>query len=168
MIYDAYVFKNTPQCDTFACSDLISPQIKHTEQDTDIILYLQIQSLPEGRSFRRGHSVAFRVQVASYFHGVTGLPLLDVLIHGGLQQVGVFPFWLSDPYHAFTSALDEDRWVCTPHVRPHLLEHCDLWPLVEEQRISVLLCLQKNLPSQTALDYNVCTSTNVSPPWRIL
>lgn len=143
MIYN--VFKNTPQCDTFACSDLISPQKKQTEQDTDIspaqtILYLEIQSLPEGGSFRRGHSIAFRVQVASYFHGVTGLPLLDVLIHGGLQQVGIFPFWLSDPYHAFTSALDEDRWVCTPHVRPHLLEHCNLWPLVEEQRISICYC----------------------------
>lgn len=51
----------------------------------------QSQSVPEGRSFGCSYSVTFRVQVPSDFHGVAGLPLLDVLVHGRLQQIGVLP-----------------------------------------------------------------------------
>lgn len=83
-------------------------------------------SVPEGRTFGRGHSVTFGVQVASYFHGVAGLPLLDVLIHGGLQQVGVLPLGLPDPDHTIVGALDKHRGVCAPHVGPHLLKDRDL------------------------------------------
>ena len=109
---------------------LISPQ-KQTKQDSDINPTLtvprrEILNVPEGRPFGRGHSVAFRVQVASHFHGVAGLPLLNVFVHGGLQQVGILPLRLSDSQYTFVSVLDEHRRVRTPHIRPHLLKNRDL------------------------------------------
>lgn len=84
------------------------------------------QRVPEGGAFGRGHPVAFRVQVSAHLHGVAGLPLLDVLVHRGLQQVGVLPLRLPDPHHALVGVLHEHRRLGAAHVRPHLLKHSDL------------------------------------------
>ena len=87
------------------------------------------QGVPERGSFGRGHAVALGVQVAAHLHGVAGLPLLDVLVHGGLQQVGVLALGLAHARHALVGALDEHRGVGALHEGPHLLEHSDLGPL---------------------------------------
>ena len=87
------------------------------------------QGVPERGSFGRGHAVALGVQVAAHLHGVAGLPLLDVLVHGGLQQVGVLALGLAHARHALVGALDEHRGVGALHEGPHLLEHGDLGPL---------------------------------------
>lgn len=84
---------------------------------------VQSQSVPEGGSFGRRHAVAFGVQVPSDLHGVAGLPLFDVLVHGRLQQVGVLPLRLPHSAHALAGGLDEHRGICTSHVRPHLLKN---------------------------------------------
>lgn len=89
------------------------------------------QGLPEGGAFGRGHPVPFGVQVPPDLHGVAGLPLLDVLVHGGLQQVGVLPLGLPDAQHALVGVLHEHGRLGAAHVRPHLLEHGDLGALSE-------------------------------------
>ncbi len=58
-------------------------------------------ALPERGSFGGGDAVAFGVQVSSDLHSVTGFALLDVLVHGGLQQVGILPFGFPHPYNSF-------------------------------------------------------------------
>lgn len=76
-----------------------------------------------------GNSITFGVQVASHLHSVTGFPLLYVLIHSGLQQVGIFALGLPDSHDTLVCRFDKHRRVGRLHVRPHLLKHGDLRPL---------------------------------------
>lgn len=80
--------------------------------------------LPQRRALGRCNTIAFGVQVTSHLHGVTGLPLLDVLIHGGLQEVGILPFGLPHPDHPLFCRPHKNGGLSWLHVRPHLLKHC--------------------------------------------
>lgn len=39
--------------------------------------------LPQSGPLGRRNAIAFGIQVTSHLHGVTGFPLLNVLVHGG-------------------------------------------------------------------------------------
>lgn len=80
--------------------------------------------LPQCRPLWRCNAIAFGVQVTSHLHGVTGLPLLDVLVHGGLQEVGILPFRLPHPDHPLFRRPHKNRGFGWLHVCPHLLKHC--------------------------------------------
>lgn len=80
--------------------------------------------LPQCRPLWRCNTIAFGVQVTSHLHGVAGLPLLDVLVHGGLQQVGILPFRLPHPDHPLFCRPHKNGGLSWLHVRPHLLKHC--------------------------------------------
>lgn len=89
--------------------------------------------LPEMGALGCSDAITFRIQVPSHLHRVTGLPLLYVFIHSGLQQVGILALGLPDSYYTFVCCPDEHRWVCGFHIRPHLLEHSDLRPLRDRE-----------------------------------
>lgn len=87
------------------------------------------RGLPEMRALWCGNSITLRVQVTSHLHSVTGFPLLYVLIHSGLQQVGILALGLPDSHYTLVCCFDKHRWVGRLHVRPHLLKHSDFGPL---------------------------------------
>lgn len=80
--------------------------------------------LPQCRPLWRCNAIAFGVQVTSHLHGVTGLPLLDVLVHGGLQEVGILSFRLPHPDHPLFCCPHKNGGFSWLHVCPHLLKHC--------------------------------------------
>lgn len=84
---------------------------------------------PEGGALGSSNPITFRVQVSSHLHSVARLPLLYVLVHGGLQQVGILALGLPDSHHALVGGPDEHGRVGRLHVGPHLLKHGNLWPL---------------------------------------
>lgn len=86
-------------------------------------------ALPERGSFGGGDAVAFGVQVPSDLHSVTGLALLDVLVHGGLQQVCVLPLGLPHPHNTFCCRLNKHGGLRAFHVRPHFVEKSDFGTL---------------------------------------
>lgn len=87
------------------------------------------RGLPERGALGCGDAVTFRVQVPSHLHSVAGFPLLYVLIHSGLQQVGILALGLPDSHYTLVCRPDKHGWVSCFHVGPHLLEHSDLRPL---------------------------------------
>jgi hypothetical protein len=100
--------------------------------------------LPQGGPLGCCNAIAFGIQVTSHFHGVTGLALLNVLIHGGLQEVGIFAFRLSHSDHALLCGPNKHRRFCRLHVCPHLLKHSDFRPLAgdrNETRVKPWQCL---------------------------
>lgn len=86
--------------------------------------------LPERGALGCGDAITFRVQVPSHLHSVAGLPLLYVLIHSGLQQVGILALGLPDSHYTFICCPDKHGWISCLHIGPHLLEHGNLRPLM--------------------------------------
>lgn len=101
--------------------------------------------LPQGGPLGCRNAIAFGIQVTSHLHGVTGFPLLNVLIHGGLQKVGVFAFWFPHSDHSLLRGPHKYWWFCWLHICPHLLKHGNFRPLAEDRNktgIKGWLCLE--------------------------
>ena len=81
--------------------------------------------LPERGALGGGDAITLRVQIPSHLHGVAGLPLLDVLVHGGLQQVGVLALGLADSQNPLGCGFHKHRGLRAAHVRPHFVKEGD-------------------------------------------
>lgn len=84
------------------------------------------RGLPERGALGCGDAITFGVQVSSHLHSIARLPLLYVLVHCGLQQVGILSLGLPDSHYALVCGLDKHGRVSCLHVGPHLLEHRNL------------------------------------------
>lgn len=84
------------------------------------------RGLPERGALGCGDAITFRVQVSSHLHSIARFPLLYVLVHCGLQQVGILSLGLPDSHYALVCGLDKHGRVSCLHVGPHLLEHRNL------------------------------------------
>lgn len=89
--------------------------------------------LPQGGPLGRRNAIAFGIQVTSHLHGVTGFPLLNVLIHGGFQKVGVFAFGFPHSDHSLFCGPHKNRWLCWLHICPHFLKHGNFRPLAGDR-----------------------------------
>lgn len=96
--------------------------------------------LPQGGPLGCCNAIAFGVQVTSHLHGVTGFPLLNVLIHGGLQKVGIFAFGFSHSNHPLLCGPHKNWWFRWLHVCPHLLKHSDFRPLAGDRNKAGIKC----------------------------
>lgn len=101
--------------------------------------------LPQGGPLGRCNAIAFGIQVTSHLHGVTGFPLLNVLIHSRFQKVGVFAFGFPHSDHSLLCGPHKNWWLCWLHVCPHLLKHSNFRPLAGDRNkagIKCWLCLE--------------------------
>lgn len=89
------------------------------------------RGLPERGALGSGDAITFRIQVPSHLHSVAGFPLLYVLVHCRLQQVGILALGLPDSHYTLICGLDKHGRVGCLHVGPHLLKHSDLRPLTD-------------------------------------
>lgn len=104
--------------------------------------------LPQSRPLGCRNAIAFGIQVTSHLHGVTGFPLLNVFIHGGLQKVGIFAFGFPHSDHPLLCGPHKHWWFCWLHICPHLLKHGNFRPLAEDRNktgIKGWLCLELRL-----------------------
>lgn len=98
----------------------------YTEENK--LLSLKYRRIPQRWIEWCRYAETLRVEISSYFHGITRLAAVSVFVWCRFQKESVFSFWISNPFYPFSHGFNKIV-IVEFHKFAHFSECWNLWHL---------------------------------------